>query len=97
MDKRLLSDKRQLRYGYEIEIKNLLDRDIKCEVHDHIPASRHEKIKIKLEQAQPAPNEQSDLHLLEWHLSLPANSEQTIKYEYMVEHPRGLRVTGLMD
>lgn len=97
VDKRLLSDKRQLRYGYEIEIKNLLDRDVNCEVHDHIPNSRHEQIKIKLEQAQPAPAEKSDLNLLEWHLSLPAGGEQKIAYEYTVEHPRNLQVVGLLD
>ena len=97
VDKRLLKDNRQLRYGYKLTAKNLLDTAVKLEVHDHIPVSRHEQIKVKLETAQPAPAEQSDLNLLEWHLALPAGAEQTITYDYLVEHPRAMQVTGLVD
>jgi uncharacterized protein (TIGR02231 family) len=94
-DKRLLRDNRQLRYGYEIKIKNLLQSAAKIEVQDHIPVSRHEQIKIKLEKIQPEPAEKSDLNILEWRLSLAAGAEQTVGYEYTVEHPRSLHVAGL--
>lgn len=106
-DKRLLRDNRQLRYGYEIKIKNLLQSAVKIELQDHIPVSRHEQIKIKLEKVQPEPAEKSDLNILEWHLSLAAGAgaagagaagaEQTVGYEYVVEHPRSLHVAGLLD
>ena len=97
VDKRLLRDNRQLRYGYKIEIKNLADKLAKIEVHDHIPVARHEQIKVKLDRAKPEPTEQSDLQLLEWHLSLAAESSQVIEYEFVVEHPRSLRIVGLLD
>jgi uncharacterized protein (TIGR02231 family) len=42
VDKRLLRDNRQLRYGYKIELKNLLATEAKVEVHDQIPVARHE-------------------------------------------------------
>ena len=97
VDKRLLRDNRQVRFGYKIEIKNLLKKVAQIEVHDHIPVARHEQIKVKLERAKPEPTEQSDLHLLEWHLSLAAGSSQVIEYEFMVEHPRSLQLIGLPD
>lgn len=97
VDKRILRDNRQLRYGYKIELENLLPVTVEIEVHDHIPVSRHEQIKVKLEQIKPEPAEKSDLNLLEWRLSLPAGATQKIEYEYVVEHPRSLQVVGLLD
>ena len=96
-DKRLLRDNRQLRYGYEIKIKNLLPNAVKIELQDQIPVSRHEQIKIKLDKVQPEPAEKSELNLFEWRLDLAAGAEQTIGYEYTVEHPRSLQVAGLLD
>jgi uncharacterized protein (TIGR02231 family) len=97
VDKRLLRDNRQLRYGYKIELKNLLATEAKVEVHDQIPVARHEQIKVKLERANPEPTEQSELHLLEWHLTLAAGAEKTVTFDFLVEHPRSLQVTGLQD
>ncbi len=97
VDKRLLRDNRQLRYGYEIALENLLETAVKLEIHDHIPVPRHEQIKVKLEQVRPDPAEKSELNMLEWRLQLAAGAKQTIGYEFSVEHPRSLRVIGLLD
>ncbi|MFQ5400719.1 MAG: mucoidy inhibitor MuiA family protein [Anaerolineae bacterium] len=96
-DKRLLRDHRQMRFGYRIELKNLLPSAVKVEVHDQIPVSRHEQINVKLGQTTPVPDVKTDLNLLEWHLTLDPGVEQAIRYEYAVEHPRGLQVMGLRD
>ncbi|MCB9445588.1 MAG: DUF4139 domain-containing protein [Ardenticatenaceae bacterium] len=54
VDKRLLRDNRQLRYGYEIKIKNPgFSMAGQIELQDQIPVSRHEQIKIKLERCKP--------------------------------------------
>jgi uncharacterized protein (TIGR02231 family) len=97
VDKRLLRDNRQLRYGYEIKMKNLLPETAIIELQDQIPVSRHEQIKIKLDKVEPEPAEKSDLNIMEWKLSLASDSEQVVRYEYTVEHPRSLRVAGLLD
>lgn len=97
VDKRLLRDQRQLRYGYTIALKNLLKMEAQVVVKDHIPVSRHEQIKVKLEEAQPQPAEQTDLNLLEWQLTLSGGAEETVRYEYSVAHPRNLNVVGLLD
>jgi uncharacterized protein (TIGR02231 family) len=97
VDKKLLRDQRQLRYGYTIALKNLLKTEAKVVVKDHIPVSRHEQIKVKLEDVRPQPAEQTDLNLLEWQLNLASGAEETVRYEYNVEHPRNLNVVGLLD
>jgi uncharacterized protein (TIGR02231 family) len=97
VDKRLLRDNRQLRFGYKIEIKNLLPTVARLEVHDHIPVARHEQIKVKLDKVKPEPNKQTDLQLMEWHLSLAAGGIQAVEYEFVVEHPRSLQIVGLHD
>jgi uncharacterized protein (TIGR02231 family) len=97
VDKKLLRDQRQLRYGYTIELKNLLKTEAKIVVKDHIPVSRHEQIKVKLEELRPQPTEQTDLNLLEWQLNLASGARETVRYEYSVEHPRSMNVAGLLD
>jgi uncharacterized protein (TIGR02231 family) len=97
VDKTFLRDKRQLRYGYKIELQNLLAQEARLEIQDHIPVSRHEDIKVKLESAAPQPAERSDLNILEWRLTLPAGAKQTILYDFLVEHPRSLQIVGLLD
>ncbi|MCA9898344.1 MAG: mucoidy inhibitor MuiA family protein [Ardenticatenaceae bacterium] len=97
VDKKLLRDQRQLRYGYTIAVKNLLTTSAQVVVKDHIPVSRHEQIKVKLDDVRPQPTEQTDLNLLEWQLNLVSGAEQTVRYDYTVEHPRSLQVVGLLD
>lgn len=95
VDKKLLRDQRQLRYGFEMKLKNLLEMAVSVTVHDHIPVSRHEQVKVKLEKVSPAPSQHSELNLLEWELALSPNVEQTIRYEFLVESPRELQLMGL--
>jgi uncharacterized protein (TIGR02231 family) len=97
VDKALLRDKRQLRYGYKITSQNLTGAEAAVEVHDHIPVARHEDIKVKLERISPETAEHSDLNLMEWHLTLAPNTERTIQYDFLIEHPRVLQVAGLID
>ena len=97
VDKTFLRDNRQLRYGYKIEVQNLLNAAATIEIHDHIPVSRHEQIKVKLEQTTPEPSERSDLNLLEWQLTLQPSAKGVVQYSYLVEHPRSLLVVGLLD
>ncbi len=97
VDKARLRDKRQIQYGYEITIKNLLSERVNIEVHDHIPVSRHEDIKIKLLDCSPETAERDEMNLMEWHLTLDAGQETKMMYQYQVEHPRSLAVSGLID
>ena len=97
VDKRRLRDERQLRYGYRIKLQNLMPTQVQLMVEDQIPVSRHEQIKVKLEDVKPAPAKQTELNLIQWSLQLDADAKTSILYEYSVQHPRSLDVRGLMD
>ncbi len=97
VDKKRLRDRRQLQYGYKIEIHNLLPTEIDVEVRDHIPVARHEEIKVKLLSVAPEPAERSDLNLFEWQLSFSPGQERAISYDFLVEYPRAMKISGLVD
>lgn len=97
VDKRLLRDVRQIGYSYEITLRNGLPSAALIVLQDQYPNSRHEQIKVKLESAVPTPESQSDLHIIEWRVTIPAESEKKIQYSYVIEHPRDMRVSGLAD
>jgi len=97
VDKRLLRDTRQLVYGYEIKLENLRPTPARVTVQDQYPVSRHEQIKVRLDRVAPEPAEQSDLHILKWQIDLAPAEKRTIRYDYQIEHPRGLQVVGLIE
>jgi uncharacterized protein (TIGR02231 family) len=59
VDKVLLRDRRQLRFGYESEIENLMPVPVQIELQDQYPISRHVDIKVQLEKSEPKPSEVS--------------------------------------
>lgn len=95
IDRRLIGGRRRLQVGYEITIENLLSRAVQFSLRDQIPVARHEEIKVKLDKAQPQPDEHSELNLLEWRLPLPPGEKRRVNYEFSVEYPREMEVNGL--
>lgn len=95
VDKKFLSDQRRIVFGYEIELTNHLDTAVTVNVEDHIPVSRHDQIKVKLQKVEPAAQEKSELNQLTWQCQLAPKGAQQIVYEFTVEHPRSLQIRGL--
>ena len=52
------------------------------------------KSKVKLQSADPKPNEQSDLNILKWALTLKAGETRQIQFNYTIEHPKDMRIVG---
>jgi hypothetical protein len=71
--------------------------DVNVEVQDQIPVSRHEQIKIKLDQARPVPDGRTDLNIFQWHILLEPGAKSTISYEYVLEHPRSMTISGMVE
>ncbi len=97
VDKKFLQDKRRLHYGYETEVRNLRADEIALEIHDQLPVSRHESVKVKLESADPRPAEQTELNELTWKLALEPGAKQFVRIDFSVEHPRDVNVIGLSE
>ena len=95
VDKTLLGGKRRIRYAYEIRLENLLPVQAALTLHDQIPVARHEEIKVRLEAADPKPTRQSELNLLDWELSLAPREKRTLRFDFSVEYPQAMEVTGL--
>ena len=95
VDKRLIGDRRLLRYGYEITIENFSPGEARVTLHDQIPVPRHEDIKVKLEFADPQPAEQTELNLLDWELVLAPGDKRIVRFDFTIEHPRGMSLVGL--
>jgi len=95
VDKKIIGDRRRLRAAYEIEVKNWRPAPLEVEVRDQIPVARHEQIKVRLEACDPKPIEQTDLGELKWRLRIEPNAKQTSRFEFSIEHPVNLTVTGL--
>ena len=95
VDKVLIGDRRRIRYAYTIEVENLSDVPQIVLVRDQLPVARNEQIKVKLEAGMPEPNEHTDLNQLEWKLTLDKAAKQKIRFEFTVEYPRSMVVSGL--
>jgi uncharacterized protein (TIGR02231 family) len=96
VDKKLIGDKRRLHYAYEVMLENLLPTEAKITLHDQIPVPRHEDVKVKLTSAEPEPKEQSKLNMLDWEFELDSGEKQVVGFGFTVEHPRDMRLTGLL-
>jgi len=94
-EKALLRDVRRLRYGYEIKLRNLTPKAQRVILRDQIPLSRHERIVVRLDNADPTPTTTTEMGLLEWELALGAGEEKTVDLAFVIEHPRDMRVIGL--
>jgi uncharacterized protein (TIGR02231 family) len=95
VDKRLIGGRRRLVYGYEICLENHLPASAQVSVHDQIPVARHEDIKVHLDSTDPRPNEVDELGEITWKLTLQPDQEQTIRFDFSVEYPQAMEVTGL--
>jgi uncharacterized protein (TIGR02231 family) len=94
-DKKFLGDQRKIKFAYEIKLENHTGDAQTVLVHDQIPVSRHENLKVRLDSSQPTAAKQDELNRLEWKLTLPAGGKQTIRYDYTVESPREMQIIGL--
>lgn len=94
VEKNFIGNNRRSNFSYTLKLENLKPYPVRLTVQDQIPVSRHESIKVKLQRVEPAPTEQTDLGILRWELVLPPGKRE-IRYEYQVEQPREVRVTGM--
>jgi uncharacterized protein (TIGR02231 family) len=95
VDKSFVGARRRIHYTYQIEIENLLDANAALELHDQIPVSRHEDIKVKLDSISPKPVEQDGMNLIQWDLPLSPRQKRSVSFSFSVEHPKGVDVLGL--
>ncbi len=95
VDKKFMQDVRRLTYAYEIRVANLRETLETVTVEDQVPVSRHELVKIRRQEVQPAPTREDDLGKLTWELRLAPGRSATVRFGFTVEAPRDLQLEGL--
>jgi uncharacterized protein (TIGR02231 family) len=91
----LQSGIRRSTYAYRIIVHNYASSVRNVEIHDHLPVSQHEKVKVRSVNIQPQPKERTKLEALCWQFALAPDAEQKIEYQFTVEQPQDVTVTGL--
>jgi uncharacterized protein (TIGR02231 family) len=76
-------------YKVVIELANPSPRDIAVHVVDQWPITKDPHVKISLDQTEPWAQPEPVTGELDWRLTLPASSKQTISYSFTVTCPRG--------
>jgi uncharacterized protein (TIGR02231 family) len=95
VDKKLLGGRRRIHYGYETTLENQLPRPASITLHDQMPVSMHEEVKVRLESANPAPSKQTELNLLDWEFTLQPGEKRVVRFDFEVESPQGMELLGL--
>jgi uncharacterized protein (TIGR02231 family) len=93
VDKKFLGSNRRITCAYRLNIQNLRSIKVKLNLTEQIPHSLNEKIKVRLIKSEPtiAPRE---LGQIEWDLEFAANESRIIYYQFVVEHPEDVQLSG---
>ena len=86
---------RRITIGYKLKLTNSLKEQVHILLFDQLPVPRDESIKVRLQDAQPKPTEQSDLNILKWEFDLPKGTMKEIPFTFTLEHPRDMTLSGL--
>lgn len=91
----LQSGIRRITYAYRILVHNYASTTRDVVIRDRLPVSRHEKVKVRVQSIQPPPKDRTKLELAVWQWSLAPDAEQKIEFQFVVEHPQDMLITGL--
>ncbi|MGB7892502.1 MAG: mucoidy inhibitor MuiA family protein [Microcoleus sp.] len=94
VDKKLIGQQRRTSYAYRLNVTNLRQVQLHLTLQEQLPVSRNEQIKVRSTLTNPKIVE-GEMGLLEWIMSLPPQAKQELYYQFVVEHPPELTVTGL--
>ncbi|MEG4272536.1 MULTISPECIES: mucoidy inhibitor MuiA family protein [unclassified Microcoleus] len=94
VDKKLIGQQRRTSYAYRLNVTNLHQVQVHLTLQEQLPVSRNEQIKVRSTLTNPK-IVAGEMGLLEWIMSLPAQAKQELYYQFVVEHPPDLTVTGL--
>jgi uncharacterized protein (TIGR02231 family) len=94
VDKKLIGQQRRLTYAYRIVLTNLATQPAELKLLEQLPVSRNEQIKVRLNRTNPQ-IQLGEMGVLEWLLQLPSRGKQEVYYQFIVEYPPQLHVSGL--
>ena len=93
-DKNLIGNKKRITFAYRLIITNLQAQDSTIKLTEQLPVSRNENIKVRLVQAEPK-IKLGEMGVLEWSLNIPEGNRQEIYYQFTLEYPPEVSLSGL--
>lgn len=92
----LIGNIRRTIFSYKITLTNRLPAPTIVTVTDQVPISRHEDIGVRVKEVQPKPDEQSEQNVLQWKIELGPHETQELILSFTIDHPREMRITGIL-
>jgi len=81
--------KKRLEIAYTVTVRNHHDAAVDVAVHEALPVSQDERIRIKVQTLAPKPVE-SDRGVTRWNLTLAKGESKTVTFAYTIEYPDDL-------
>jgi uncharacterized protein (TIGR02231 family) len=91
----LQTNLRRITYTYRMKVRNYRQTPEHITLRDRLPVAQHERVKVRVLDIRPQPDERTRLDILKWEFTLPPNEERVFDVRFSVEYPRDLNVTGL--
>ena len=81
-------------FAYSLTVANYTEQEVALTLTEPLPISRNDQVVVKLTLTEPE-TALVETDKCQWRLSLSPNHDQTIYYQFTVQHPVDLTVTGL--
>jgi hypothetical protein len=91
----LQGNTRRVTYSYRVELRSYRATPERITLRDQLPVPQHERVKVRVLEIRPEPDERSKLDLLKWEFTLAPDQERVFEVRFSVEHPRDLVINGL--
>jgi len=89
--KRAIGSKRTTELGYEIELKNLNNKDIKVKVLDQFPISGESEIEVEVGNVSGAERDNTTGQL-KWMLTLAPSEAKKVAFDFSVKYPKNKEI-----
>jgi uncharacterized protein (TIGR02231 family) len=91
----LQTNLRRITYHYRMQVRNFRQTPAHITLRDRLPVPQHERIKVRVLEVAPQPDERTKLDVLTWEFDLAPDQERAFDVRFSVEYPRDVIVTGL--
>jgi hypothetical protein len=86
---------RRITYTYRMKVRSYLQTPASITLRDRLPLPQHERVKARLLEIRPQPDERTRLDILKRQFTLPPEQERVFEVRFSVEYPRDMTLTGL--
>jgi uncharacterized protein (TIGR02231 family) len=85
----LIMKSEETTYDVTIQVGNYKKQAASVEVIDQVPASRRDKVEVKLLATEPAPQAKPDADgVVRWRVDLPPGTTRTLRLRYQITRPK---------